>query len=132
MRDWLGRAGISLELRRGFACGQTVVVEQGARWHAESLARSSSSRPPRGRLTTAFGGALLPVAAVLWRDSERPERRRLRALAAMNALTAALLVGRLAPRRGQTGVAGGMTVAGTATARMALAVAQARVAPRLR
>ena len=35
VREWVGQ-GISLELRRAFACGQTVVVEQGARWRTES------------------------------------------------------------------------------------------------
>lgn len=88
--------------------------------------------PASGPLTTAFGGALLPVAAVLWRESERPDRRRLQVLAASNALTGTLLAGWLVRRRGQTGVAGVMTVAAAATGLVALAVAQARIAPRLR
>ena len=38
LREWVGRAGIALELRRAFACGQTVVVEQSARWRSATTA----------------------------------------------------------------------------------------------
>ncbi|MBA2579870.1 MAG: nuclear transport factor 2 family protein [Thermoleophilaceae bacterium] len=38
LREWLEGAGIALELRRAFACGQTVVVEQSARWRSAATA----------------------------------------------------------------------------------------------
>lgn len=50
----------------------------------------------------------------------------------MNAMTGALLAGWLAARRRETGGRGAITVAGTAAALVALAVAQARLAAGLR
>lgn len=82
-------------------------------------------------VATAFGGALLPVAAVLWRESERSTRTRLQLLAAGNAATGTLLCGWLAARRAQTGALGRLTIAITGVALIALAAAQARAAPKL-
>ena len=88
--------------------------------------------PASGPLVAGFGGGLLPFAAVLWRESGRPGRARLRALAVVNGVTAIVLAGWLAASRAETASPGAVATGGTAAVLLALAVAQARVASRLR
>jgi hypothetical protein len=84
-----------------------------------------ATSPP---LTAAFGGALLPVAALLWRARRRPARRPLQALATANATTGVLFAAWLAGGRGETTGPGAAALGVTAAALVALALAQARVA----
>ena len=88
-------------------------------------------RPASEPVVTAFGAGLVPFAAMLWRESGRPDGRRLQALAGANALTGALLAGWIAARRDEVEPLGAAVVGGTAAALLALAVAEARVAGKM-
>jgi uncharacterized protein YndB with AHSA1/START domain len=87
--------------------------------------------PASELVTTAFGASLVPAAAVLWAASRRPRRRSLQAVAAVNAISGALLAGWIARERDDTGPLGAAAVGGTAAVLLALAAAEARVARRL-
>ena len=89
-------------------------------------------RPASDEAVTAFGAALIPFAAVLWRESARPAPGRLAALAAVNGVTGAALGGWLVREREGMNPLGAAAVGGTATVLLALAAAEARVARRLR
>ncbi len=89
--------------------------------------------PPPASLpaTKTFGSALLPVAALLWREARDPAPARLQALAGVNAITAAAFTGWLA-RKGRSIATPGLLVLGTtSTILLGLAGAQARAATRL-
>lgn len=88
-------------------------------------------RPASEPVATAFGASLVPAAAVLWAASSRPRRRPLQAIAAVNAISGAVLAAWIARERDETGALGTATVGGTAVALLALAAAEARVARRL-
>ena len=88
-------------------------------------------RPASEPVATAFGASLVPAAAMLWAVSRRPRRRPLQAIAAVNAVSGALLAGWIARQRDETGALGAAAVGGTAVALLALAAAEARVASRL-
>jgi carbon monoxide dehydrogenase subunit G len=88
-------------------------------------------RPASERVATAFGASLLPAAGLLWAASRRPRRGRVLAIAAVNALSGAVLAGWIARERDDTGPLGAAAVGGTAVALLALAAAEARVSHRL-
>lgn len=84
--------------------------------------------PPATRAVVgAFGGVLLPFAGALWWESADPGRTRVRALAAVNALTGVTFASWLFARRDQTGASGAALVGSTAATLLTLAAAQARV-----
>ena len=84
--------------------------------------------PASGQVLTAFGASLIPFAALLWRESGRPEKRRLQALAAGNALCGGVLAAWLARSRDDMTTAGAATVGGAAAVLLVFAAAEARVA----
>ena len=92
----------------------------------------------RGRLTLPapatpvrvrmFGTALLPVAALLWLEADRPHATRLAYLSVANAVTGATLAAWMAASRRGLSAAAAVGVGGAAAVMGALAAAEAAVA----
>ncbi|MGH2514856.1 MAG: hypothetical protein ACRDHP_04300 [Ktedonobacterales bacterium] len=45
LRDWLGRAGLTMETLRTFARGETVVLEQRGVWRSQETGEVTGERP---------------------------------------------------------------------------------------
>lgn len=81
-----------------------------------------------GGVVLVFGALLVPAAALLWREADAPDLARVRALAAVNALTASASLSWLAAAGDSFSSVGTALVAIAAAGLFTLAIAQARAA----
>lgn len=96
------------------------------------LHRTVCLAPPASpRVVSAFGAALLPFAVLLYRESRRPQRRRLGVLTAVNAVTGAALARWLLASARNMSPAGAATVGAASVGLAALAAEELSVYRRM-